>query len=88
MGSSTPYFYAPLINRRLCKIAHRKAVPVDRPAAARVVPERMQAGGKLIAVAKVRITEADGGQSRADGHEERIVETGKSRRAILAPDSR
>ena len=58
MGSSTPYFYAPLINRRLCKIAHRKAVPVDRPATARVVPERMQAGGKLIEVTKVRITEA------------------------------
>ena len=58
MGSSTPYFYAPLINRRLCKIAHRKVDSADRPAAARVVPERMQAGGKLIEVTKVRITEA------------------------------
>ena len=62
MGSSTPYFYAPLINRRRCKIAHRKADSADRPAAARVVPERMQAGGKLIEVTKVRITEA--GQMR------------------------
>ena len=67
MGSSTPYFYAPLINRRLCKIAHRKAVPVDRPAAARVVPERMQAGGKLIAVARARITEAGREAIAAEG---------------------
>jgi hypothetical protein len=51
-------FMPPLINRRLCKIAHSKAVSADRPAAVRVVPERMQAGGKLIAVAKARITEA------------------------------
>ena len=47
MGSSTPYFYSPLINRRLCKIAHRKADSVDRPAAARGVPELIRAGGKM-----------------------------------------
>jgi hypothetical protein len=58
MGSSTRSFLCPLLNRRLSKIAHRKAVSADRPAAARVVPERMQAGGKLSAVAKARTTEA------------------------------
>ncbi len=60
-------FMPPLINRRLCKIAHSKAVLAGRPAAVRVVPERMQAGGKLIAVAKVQITEAGREAIAAEG---------------------
>src|SRR6266849_9943541 len=71
MGSSTPYFYAPLINRRLCKIAHRKAGSSDRAAAARVVPELMHAGGKMIEVVKVRVTAA--------GREAYLEATNKSR---------
>src|SRR5258708_457931 len=38
-------FMPPLINRRLCKIAHSKAVLADRPAAVEVGPDRMQARG-------------------------------------------
>jgi len=66
-GFKHPYFYAPLINRRLCKIAHRKAESADRPAAARVVPEFMRAGGKMIEVTKVRIMDAGRDAFAAEG---------------------
>ena len=56
MGSSTAYFHAPIDQSPSVQNCSPESGFGDRPAAARVVPERMQAGGKLIAVAKVRIT--------------------------------